>query len=99
MSYFSGLLTGTDIHVLQNWSVFFPVAQIVTNFTRIPFAGRLGLRFRCPRLSVEQVSVFGDEFDELWGSNKHSYGVTAVRDKTSLNWRHQRLPVSPAGTL
>jgi len=71
---------------------FFPVAQMVTNFTRIPCAGRLGLRFRCPRLSVEQVSVFGDEFDELWESNKHSYGVTAVRDKASLNWRHLAAP-------
>lgn len=71
---------------------FFPVAQMVVNFTRVPFAGRLGLRFRCPRLSVEPISVFGDEFDELWESNKHSYGVTAVRDKASLNWRHVVAP-------
>lgn len=65
-----------------------PLAQVMTGIARLGLARHRGLRFQCPTLRVEEVKRFDEAFDELWQSCKAGYGVTIVRDRAALNWRH-----------
>jgi hypothetical protein len=54
---------------------------------RIAFAGR-----DMPNMEIRRVEKFTGEFDDLWEQCKGGYGVTVVRRKDFLNWRHLSLP-------
>jgi hypothetical protein len=45
-----------------------------------------------PNMEVRRVEKFTSEFDELWEQCKGGYGVTVVRKKDFLDWRHLRMP-------
>ena len=66
----------------------FPGASLLKGIARIWFVGHRRLKFKCPKLSVEPVVSFTEEFDELWENNKKDYGITTIRDRTFLTWRH-----------
>lgn len=50
------------------------------------------LKFRGPQLPVEPVTEFTDEYSEFWEQHKRQYGVTTVRDRAFLEWRHLAVP-------
>lgn len=66
----------------------FPGAILLKRIARIGFVRHQRLKFECPKLSVEPVASFMEEFDELWHDNKNDYGITTVRDRVFLTWRH-----------
>jgi hypothetical protein len=44
--------------------------------------------------AVEAISSFGEEFDAFWDKIRHSHPLWTWRDKTYLNWRYCRNPMS-----
>ena len=66
----------------------FPGAHLLKGIVRLGFSRHRRLRFTCPKLSVEPVVTFTEEFNDFWENNKKAYGVTAVRDCAFLTWRH-----------
>jgi hypothetical protein len=43
-------------------------------------------------LPVEPIEKVTDEFSELWDDCKQQYGVTTVRDRAFMEWRHVQAP-------
>lgn len=86
------------IKKFKHKSVF--VRLFLNGLTLFPIAGLLRLlsmkhrkvEFKCEPLPVERVHVFTDEYDDFWHAQKQGYGITAVRTKEFLNWRHIEMP-------
>ena len=66
----------------------FPGAILLKGIARAGFRRHQRLNFKCPKLSVKPVVSFTEEFDELWYKNKNDYGITTIRDRAFLTWRH-----------
>jgi hypothetical protein len=69
----------------------FPGAYLLKSIARVWFVKHRRLRIKCPKLSVEPVVSFTEEFDDLWENNKKDYAITTVRDQAFLTWRHLRV--------
>jgi hypothetical protein len=75
-----------------SWIEQFPVGILLQGISRAWFIQHQYLKFKCSKMPVEPVLSFGEEFDELWESNKKDYGITTVRDQAFLTWRHLQIP-------
>ena len=74
-------------------SIYFsPAIKLAALFGRFRFLRNSRIRFKCGKLPVEPVDSFTDEFDRFWEDNKRDYGITIVRNKEFLNWRHIKTP-------
>ncbi len=69
-----------------------PAVKLGAFFGRLRFLRNSRIRFKCAKLPVEPISYFTDEFDRFWEDNKRDYGITIVRNKEFLNWRHIKTP-------
>jgi len=69
----------------------FPGSYLLKGIARVWFVRHRRLRVKCPKLSVEPVVSFTEEFDDLWENNKKDYAITTVRDRAFLTWRHLRV--------
>lgn len=79
----------------RNWSALAtraPLAWVLKAVARVRFARHRRLRFPNATLPVESVKAFTDEFTQFWDEHKHQYGVTTVRDRAFLQWRHGEVP-------
>ncbi|MBH0180023.1 MAG: acyltransferase domain-containing protein, partial [Nitrospira sp.] len=74
-----------SIQVLTEW---FPVSAAIKGVARLCFVLHRQLEFNCPKLSVEPVTEFTEEFSGFWEKNKADYDITTVRDQAFLNWRY-----------
>lgn len=89
-----------DNSAWRNWSSLAaraPFSWLLKAASRMRFAGHRRLRFPSARLPVEPVKEFTDEFTQFWEDHKNEYGITTVRDRTYLQWRHLEAP-SISGT-
>lgn len=57
-------------------------------------------RLRCPgaMLPVEPVKSFTDEYTQFWEHHNSQYGITTVRDRRFLQWRHIERPAVGGST-
>lgn len=69
-----------------------PLAWLLKAVARIRFVRHRWLRFPDATLPVEPVKAFTEEYTQFWDAHKHEYGVTTVRDRTFLQWRHLDAP-------
>lgn len=69
----------------------FPGACLLKGVARVWFVRHRRLIFKCPKLCVEPVVSFTEEFDRLWENNNKDYAITTVRDRAFLTWRHLRV--------
>lgn len=73
--------------------IYCPLAvKLGAFFGRVRFLRNSQIRFKCDKLTVELIDSFTDEFDRFWEDNKRDYGITIVRNKEFLNWRHIKIP-------
>lgn len=73
---------------LQGLTEQFSGAYLLKGIARLWFIRHRRLRFNCPKLSIEPVVSFTEEFNDLWENNKKDYDITTVRNRAFLNWRH-----------
>lgn len=73
---------------LQGLTARWPGSALLKGIARLWFINHRQVRFNGPRLPVERVESFGEEFDDLWEKNKKDFDITTVRQRTFLNWRH-----------
>ena len=79
----------------QKWSPVFDrpaAAWLIRVCAKGWFGSHQRIRFPNANLSVEPVREFTDDFTKLWEDHKHQYGITTVRDRRYLQWRHRDLP-------
>ena len=81
-------LKSTKWNPWVKWIERGPAAWIVTVLSRIRFFRNRRVRHAGATLLVEPVKEFTDEFTQLWQDHKKDYGVTSVRNRAYLQWRH-----------
>lgn len=84
-----------DNSAWRNWlslAARAPFSWLLKAVARVRFAGHRRLRFPGATLPVESVKEFTDEFTQFWEDHKNEYGITMVRDRTYLQWRHLEAP-------
>jgi hypothetical protein len=87
-----------DNSAWRNWSSLVgaraPFAWLLKAAARARYAGHRRIRFPGALLPVEPVKAFTEEFTQFWGEHKRAYGITTVRDRAFLQWRHLEMPPS-----
>jgi len=76
------------LKALKGLTEQFPGAYLLKGIARFWLVRHRRLEFACPKLSVEPVVSFTEEFNELWEKNKQDFNITTVRDCAFLTWRH-----------
>ncbi len=74
------------------WLAHAPASWGVAVAARMRFFPHRRLRFPDGGLPVAPVKVVTDEFTKLWEDHKAAYGVTAIRTREYLQWRHLDAP-------
>lgn len=69
-----------------------PWSWLLMAAVRTRFVAHRRLRFPGTRMPVAAVADVSDEFTELWNRCKAQYGITTVRDRAFLHWRHRQVP-------
>lgn len=84
-------ISRSRLKALKGLTEQFPGAYLLKGIARLWFDRHRRLRFTCPKLSVEPVVSFTEEFNDLWKNNKKDYDITTVRDCAFLTWRHYQV--------